>query len=164
MNPLNRSKPKPKRLVGIDYGMSRIGIALSDERQMIASPLQTLKAGKKAELTANKVLALLSHIEESRSCEIEAVIVGLPLMMSGRTGFLADEVQYFVHLLKQDGPFPVITWDERLTTVQAERSLRESSMTRKKRSQVVDIVSAAIILQSYLDLQCLRKERMSSDE
>lgn len=142
---------KPKRIVGIDYGMARIGIALSDEMQIIATPYQTVQTEKKTEQTAAKVVNLLIQVQENLKCEIEEIIVGLPLMMSGKTGFQADEVKHFVSLLAKSTSIPVRTWDERLTTVQAERSLRESRMTRKKRSKVVDIVSAAIILQSYLD-------------
>jgi putative Holliday junction resolvase len=152
-------KTKPKRLVGIDFGMSRLGLALSDERQIIATPFQTLQAEKKTEQTIAKILTVLTQIEQSYACEIEEIIVGLPLMMSGRTGFQADEVKHFVQLLSQATSIPVQTWDERLSTVQAERSLRESQMTRKKRSKVVDIVSAAIILQSYLDHKHLTTER-----
>lgn len=154
----NQPKAKPKRLVGIDFGMKRIGIALSDERQIIASPFQTVQAENKTELTIAKILVLLSQIQSTKMCEIEEIIVGLPLMMSGKTGFQADEVKHFVHLLEQATSIPVHMWDERLTTVQADRSLRESQMTRKKRSKVVDIVSAAIILQSYLDLKKLKSE------
>ena len=152
----NQPKARPKRLIGIDFGMRRLGIALSDERQIIATPYQTVQAEKKTELTVAKILALLAELQEKHACDIEEIIVGLPLMMSGRTGFQADEVKHFVQLLSQATPIPVRTWDERLTTVQAERSLRESQMTRKKRSKVVDIVSAAIILQSYLDLKHMR--------
>ena len=147
----NPPKPKPKRLIGVDYGMSRLGLALSDERQIIATPFQTLQADKKAEQTVAKFIAVLTELQRTHKCEIEEIIVGMPLMMSGRTGFLADEVKHFVELLSQATSIPIRTWDERLTTVQAERSLRESQMTRKKRSKVVDVVSAAIILQSYLD-------------
>lgn len=150
---------KPKRLVGIDFGMARLGIALSDERQIIASPYQTVQAEKKTELTIAKIIALLSQIQEKYQCDIEEIIVGLPLMMSGKTGFQADEVKHFVDRLAKSTPIPIRTWDERLTTVQADRSLRESQMTRKKRSKVVDIVSAAIILQSYLDLKSLRRDQ-----
>jgi putative Holliday junction resolvase len=150
-------KIKPKRLVGIDYGMSRLGLALSDERQIIATPFQTLQAEKKTEQTVSKLLAVLSELQQNLSCEIEEIIVGMPLMMSGRKGFLADEVKNFVDFLSQATTIPVKTWDERLTTVQAERSLRESNMTRKKRTKFVDIVSAAIILQSYLDLKQLQQ-------
>lgn len=154
MQPQNQ----PKRLVGIDFGMARLGVAISDERQIIATPFQTIQAEKKTELTIAKILALLSQIQESHHCEIEEIIVGLPLMMNGRTGFQADEVKHFVQLLAKSTPIPVRMWDERLTTVQAERSLRESQMTRKRRSKVVDIVSAAIILQSYLDLKFIQRQ------
>jgi len=147
----NPVKPKPRRLVGIDYGMSRIGIALSDEMQIIASPYQTIQAEKKAEFTAAKVADFLMKVQESHNCEIEEIIVGMPLMMSGRKGFLADEVNHFTHLLSQSITIPIRTWDERLSTVQAERALRETNLTRKKRSKVVDVMSASIILQSYLD-------------
>ena len=71
--------------------------------------------------------------------------------MSGKVGFLADEVKHFIEFLKKATAVPVVTWDERLTTVQAERSLRESSLSRKKRTQFVDTVAAVIILQNYLD-------------
>lgn len=142
---------KPRRILGIDFGMSRIGLALSDERQIIASPYQTLRSEKKGEATVLKLIALIGDIEKQWGCCIEEIIIGLPLMMNGKTGFLADEVKHFTALLAQSTLIPIKTWDERLTTVQAERSLRESQMTRKKRAKVVDIVSAAIILQSYLD-------------
>jgi putative holliday junction resolvase len=147
----NPPKAQPKRLVGIDYGMRRFGLALSDERQIIATPFQTVLAEKKVEQTVAKVLAVLSELQKTHACEIEEIIVGMPFMMSGCKGFLTDEVNHFVELLSQATSIPIRTWDERLSTVQAERALRESQMTRKKRSKVVDIVSAAIILQSYLD-------------
>lgn len=161
MQPPNQPKAKPKRLVGIDFGMSRLGLALSDERQIIATPSQTIQAEKKTEQTVAKVLSIIAQLEQTHGCQIEEIVVGLPLMMSGRTGFQADEVKHFVQLLAQATTIPVRTWDERLSTVQAERSLRESQMTRKKRSKVVDIVSAAIILQSYLDHKHLMKEQSS---
>lgn len=144
-------RSKPKRLIGIDYGMSRLGLALSDERQIIASPFRTLQAEKKGSKTISKVVEILLEIQQSHQCEIEEIIVGMPLMMSGKKGLLADEVKHFVDLLSQATSIPIKVWDERLTTVQAERSLRESDMSRKKRAKVVDIVSAAIILQCYLD-------------
>lgn len=152
-------KARPKRVVGIDFGMARIGLAISDERQIIATPYQTVHTERKTERTIAKIIDLLNQLQENCRCEIEEIVVGLPLMMSGRTGFQADEVKHFVQLLAQATSIPVRTWDERLSTVQAERSLRESHMTRKKRSKVVDIVSAAIILQSYLD----RKKMASND-
>lgn len=158
MQPPRQPKLKPKRLVGIDFGMARIGIALSDDMQVIATPFLTIQTEKKTELTIQKIVSLLSKIQETRACDIEEIVVGMPLMMSGRTGFLADEVKHFVQLLSLATSIPVRTWDERLSTVQAERSLREGHMTRKQRSRVVDIVSAAIILQSYLDHKHLTRE------
>lgn len=144
-------KPKPKRILGIDFGLSRLGLALSDENKIIATPLMTLSAEKRSEQTIQKLVEALDRLQETNNYEIIEIIIGMPLMMSGKPGFLADEVNHFVQLLSQASSIPIRTWDERLTTVQAERSLRESHLTRKKRSKVVDTVSAAIILQSYLD-------------
>jgi len=150
-------RSKPKRLIGIDFGLSRLGLALSDERQIIASPLETLRAEKKTEQTVEKLLKVIDRLEAAHHCSIEAIIIGLPLMMSGKIGFQADEVRHFIAILSASTPIPIHTWDERLSTVQADRALREGQMSRKKRAQSVDIVSAAIILQSYLDCQYLSK-------
>lgn len=144
-------KSKPTRILGIDFGMARLGISLSDEMKILASSLDTLKAEKKIEQTVDKLLNIIQQICCSKNCDIEEIIVGLPLMMSGKTGFLADEVKHFVAVLAQVTNIPIKTWDERLTTVQADRSLREANLSRKKRSQKVDAVAAVIILQSYLD-------------
>jgi putative Holliday junction resolvase len=141
----------PTRILGIDYGLSRLGFSLSDERKMIASPLSTLQAEKKSEHTVQKLLEFIKELQHTYHCTIEQIVIGMPLLMSGRTGFLADEVAHFITLFKQSSSISIQAWDERLTTVQAERSLRESSLTRKRRSKIVDKVSAAIILQSYLD-------------
>lgn len=147
----NSFRQRATRIVGIDYGLARIGIALSDESKIIASPLRTITSEKRAELSVTKLLQeLAKHQEENRYTLLE-IVVGLPLMMSGKPGLLADEVQHFVELLRAATSIPIVTWDERLTTVQAERSLRESNMTRKKRAKIVDNISAAILLQSYLD-------------
>ena len=144
-------KPVPRRVVGIDYGMRRIGIALSDELKIIATPIMTMQAEKKSEQTAKKLFEILEGLQQKYACSIEEIVIGLPLMMSGKSGMLADEVKHFVGLLQSLTSIPIKLWDERLTSVQAERALRETSLTRKRRSQVVDTVSAVIILQSYLD-------------
>lgn len=150
-------KNKAIRIVGIDFGIARLGIAVSDETHLIATPLQTLKAEKRSESTVLKLLEYLQKDQQERKYTIGEIVIGLPLLMSGKHGMLADEVKHFVEVLKQQFSCPIITWDERLTTVQAERSLRESSLTRKKRSQHVDSVAAVIILQSYLDMKRLRE-------
>ncbi|MCE2983945.1 MAG: Holliday junction resolvase RuvX [Parachlamydia sp.] len=145
------NKPRPARIVGIDFGMCRIGLALSDANKIIAIPHSIVAAEKKSELTIKKMMEAFANICEMHGCEIEEIVVGLPLLLSGKTGLLADEVKHFTTLLAQSTSIPIKMWDERLTTVQAERSLREGGMTRKKRAKVVDKISAAILLQSYLD-------------
>lgn len=140
------------RLIGIDYGAARIGLACSDERKIIASPMETIQVDRKAKQTITQVV---NHLEDHRKrfgYRIEKIVVGMPLMMSGKSGMMADEVTHFINLLQERLPdIPIIAWDERLTTVIAERSMREASMTRKKRSTQVDKVAAVLILQSYLD-------------
>ncbi|CCB86576.1 MULTISPECIES: Holliday junction resolvase RuvX [Parachlamydia] len=145
------SRPLPKRIVSLDYGLARIGIAISDESQTIASSLKTVAAEKKVERTVAKLVEEINAHQQRLACEIEEIVVGLPLLMSGKKGFQADEVLHFVELFKAATPIPIVTWDERLTTVQAERALREGSFNRKKRSKVIDAVAAVLILQNYLD-------------
>lgn len=140
-----------KRIVGIDFGMKRLGLAVSDPTKLIATPMETLIAEKKGEKTVAKLLAFLDAYCQKMDSEIECIVIGMPLMMNGKRGLLADEVHHFVGILEQVCKIPVKTWDERLTTVQAERSLKESSLSRKKRSAIVDSVAAIIILQNYLD-------------
>lgn len=122
--PIKSSRPIPSRTVGIDYGMARIGIALSDERKIIATPFSTVQAEKKMEQTASKIVQELKLIETKMRCTIQEVVVGIPLRMNGQKGMMADEVTQFVEVLKKLLSCPIVTWDERLTTVQAERSLR----------------------------------------
>lgn len=148
-------KVKPRRALGIDFGIARLGLAISDERKIIASPFMTFQTASSTKLTIQNLMKTLDEMQEANSYEIDEIIVGLPLMMSGKVGMIADEVKHFVALLKEATSIPIIMWDERLTTVQAERSLRLSDMTRKKRSKVVDKVCAAIILQCYLDSKTL---------
>lgn len=140
------------RLVGIDYGLARLGVSLSDPSLTIASPLMILPAAKKSAMTAKALSAeLLAHAKEHRY-RIAGIVMGYPLMMSGKQGMLADEVKAFVELLR---PLlidvEIVLWDERLTSVQAERSLRETTLTRKRRAKVIDSVAATLILQNYLD-------------
>jgi len=151
------NRPRPTRIVGIDFGLARIGIALSDEQKIIATPLTTFKAFKRTEETVLKLAEELKRHAESNRYDIAEIVIGLPLMMSGKQGFLADEVVHFVSLLKNYFNIPIVTWDERLTSVQADRSLRESSLSRKRRAKAVDAVAAIIILQSYLDSKRFEK-------
>jgi putative Holliday junction resolvase len=144
------------RIIGIDFGLARIGIALSDEQKIIASPLLIFPCEKKAEYTCSKLAAELKKHAEQQKYQIEEIVVGMPLLMSGKVGLLADETLHFIQLLKEHFQIPILSWDERLTSVQAERALREGNMNRKRRSKVVDTVAAVIILQNYLDHRALK--------
>lgn len=143
------------RIAGIDYGTVRLGVALSDERHIIASVHSVLLAKKHTEETADSLLELLAPYK------LDALVLGMPYKLSGKSSYMGDEVSHFAELLRQRTAIPIILWDERLTSVQAERSLKESGMSRKKRSKVVDTVAAVIMLQCYLD--CLSFEKQPPD-
>lgn len=148
-------RAKAKRILAIDYGLARLGLALSDERKIIASSLKTLQAERKADATARKLCAELQTHATANDYELEEIVIGMPLMMNGTKGMLADEVLHFISLLKTLLQVPIVTWDERLSSVQADRALREGNFSRKRRSKMVDAVTATILLQSYLDKKSL---------
>lgn len=150
------ARPKATRIAALDYGLARIGLAISDETKTIAMPIATLNCEKKTEDTAKKLVKVLEDHQKAQNYELAELVVGLPLMMSGKMGFLADETKYFIELLKKLISVPIVSWDERLTSVQADRSMREGNLSRKKRAKSVDNVAAIIILQSYLDHLKLR--------
>lgn len=132
------------RVVGIDYGLKRIGVAISDENKILATSLGVMEAHHQSKETIRRLIELL------KSYQIEKIIVGYPLHLSGKAGLLADEVKLFITALQEEMGCPVLPWDERLSTVQAERSLKEGGMRRKKRAKIIDAVTAVILLQSYL--------------
>lgn len=141
------------RIACIDFGLVHFGLAISDEKKIIAFPLEVLKGEKSAAATIQKILARLS------SYELEEIVIGYPLKLSGKVGHMADEVLYFVQELKKATSIPIVLLDERLTTAQALKSLQEGSMSRKKRSAVIDAVTAAILLQNHLDMKSLAFNR-----
>jgi putative Holliday junction resolvase len=132
------------RVLGIDHGTKRVGLALSDETGTIAQPLEFLPAEP-----AERLLNLLQGIVAAR--KVEVILVGIPRNMNGTYGPSAERAREFVAALQQVLTVPVKTWDERLTTVQANRFLIETGMRRQKRKERVDQTAAAILLQSYLD-------------
>jgi putative Holliday junction resolvase len=132
------------RVLAIDHGTKRVGLALSDETGTIALPLQFLDAEPAA-----KLFERLKEIADER--KVEEIVVGLPRNMNGTYGPAAEKARDFVGALKQVLTVPIHTWDERLTTVQANRFLIDSGMRREKRKERVDQTAAAILLQSYLD-------------
>jgi putative Holliday junction resolvase len=132
------------RILALDHGTKRIGVAVSDEMKMIATPLEFIPA----EPFANFITRLKQILNER---EVELILVGLPRNMDGSYGPAALKVQEFVAVLKGALTVPIKTWDERLTTVQANRFLIQADVRRGKRKEKVDQTAAAILLQSYLD-------------
>lgn len=150
-----------KRIVAIDYGQKRIGIAYSDETKLIAMPKEMILTERKLERTALKLAQLIHQHEKELGYQVEEIIIGKPLLMSGKSGLMADEVKAFIELLGKEFTCPIIEWDERLSSVQAERALIEANLSRKQRTRHVDQVAAVIILQSYLDHKHIIKERQN---
>lgn len=132
------------RIACIDFGRKRIGIALSDDRKKIALPFATVNGGKKG--VANTALAL-----NKKKGEIEKILVGLPLLMSGKRGDMAEEVEKFARALEAATGIPVELCDERLSSKMADQTMREFSMNRKERASQIDTAAAALLLQTYLD-------------
>jgi putative Holliday junction resolvase len=132
------------RILALDHGSVRIGVALSDPTRIIAQPLEFIPAEPFADFLAR--LKVLIHEQE-----VDLILVGIPRNMNGTYGPAALKAQEFVTVLKEAVAIPIKTWDERLTSVQANRVLIESGTRRDKRRQKVDQTAAAILLQSYLD-------------
>lgn len=133
------------RIVAIDYGRARIGLAISDPRKIIASPLKTLKVGNNLVETARLIACELATLPD-----IETAIIGHPLLLNGQEGEMALEVRKFLSFLTPLCPFPILLVDERLTSAFAEKMMREVSWKRKKRAQKSDVFAAALLLEAHL--------------
>jgi len=138
-----------KRFAGIDYGEKRIGLAISDPSRIIATPVKAIPAKKKLEETARDILLELEAYDA-----VEKIILGLPLMMSGKESPGSLKVRELAKHLEEQSDKSVELWDERLSTTQVERTMKEAEMSRKKRAKHVDAMAAAMILQSFLDSPC----------
>jgi putative Holliday junction resolvase len=138
------------RIMAIDWGERRIGVALSDESQTIASPHSVINR-KQAEGKQSLDRDLNDIAQISADNDVERIIFGLPKRLDGSMGPAAMGVLEVVEKLRQKVPFPVDTWDERMSTVAAQRALLEGDVSRKKRKKVVDQVAAALFLQAFLD-------------
>lgn len=133
------------RIVAIDYGNVRIGIAITDERRIIAQPVGTVRMAKTLPLTFE-----LIKKELARYSLIDLLVVGLPLLLSGQEGEMALKAKAFGNALAESLSLPVVFWDERLTSAQVDRMLRDSDVSRKKRALLSDQLAAVTILQNYL--------------
>jgi putative Holliday junction resolvase len=132
------------RVLGIDHGDVRIGVAMSDETAFLASPLCVLDSTNAG---LDRIVALIAEHA------VEKIVVGLPRNMDGSYGSATEKVRKFIEKLKTKTDVSVFEWDERLSTVSAHNALREAGLNGKKRKGVVDKVAAQIILQNYLDAQ-----------
>lgn len=137
------------RTVALDVGQKTVGIASTDELGITASPRETLRRD------GTEFERLVRLVEQEGVGEI---VVGLPISLNGTLGPMAQEVLRFVELLRGRVTIPVVTWDERLTTAEAEKMLISADMRRSKRRQIIDQIAATIILQSYMRSQALKRE------
>ena len=131
-----------RRILGIDLGQARIGVAVSDELGLLAHPVETIPASSDA---------LRRIAELVREKNAERVVVGLPRHMNGAAGASAADALAFAEKLRGLLPCEVLTWDERMTTIAANRALRDSGRKTRNSRHVVDQVAAQMILQGYLD-------------
>jgi len=129
-------------ILGIDFGQARIGLAISDELRFLAHPLETISANKDS-------VKRIAEIVRDR--KIDKVVVGIPRHMSGEVGKAAQEALEFAAKLRAQVACAVETWDERLTTVAANRALSDAGKKTRQTRNIVDQVAAQMILQGYLD-------------
>lgn len=132
------------RVMGLDYGKKTIGVAVSDLLKMTAQGKEVIKRTSK-----KKDMKRLKELVENN--KVEKIVVGLPINMNGTKGPRAEKTLKFVDRLERHFSIPIETWDERLSTMEAERTLIQGDVSRKKRKKVIDKMAAVIILQGYLD-------------
>lgn len=143
------------RILGLDYGSKTVGVSVSDSLGLIAQPLETIT--RKDE---NKLRQTLARIEElAKEYQAERLVLGLPKNMNNTMGDRAEKSLEFQAMLQRRTGLEVVMWDERLTTVEANRTLMDSGVRRENRKEVIDKVAAAFILQGYLDYLQMEKEK-----
>lgn len=136
--------PEVGGLMGLDLGTKTIGISVSDRSRSVATPLKTIKR-QKFSIDAAQLLAIC------KERDLEGFVVGLPRNMDGTEGARAQSTRAFARNLAKETELPITFWDERLSTVAAEKALLEADITRKRRAEVIDHVAASYILQGSLD-------------
>lgn len=134
------------RCLGVDYGTHHVGLAVSDETAMLATPLETVEIEGMND-------AVRAVDKRAREFAVRRIVVGLPLNMNVSRGPSAEAAALLAERIREQTGFPVIEWDERLTTRMAEKALISSGVRRRRRRQVIDQAAAQLILQSYLDSQ-----------
>lgn len=133
--------------MGLDYGSKTVGVAISDPLGFTAQGIETID--RKEE---NKLRKTLARIEElAKEYQVETIVLGLPKNMNNTLGERAEKTLEFKEMLERRTGLPIVMWDERLTTIEAERTLIESNVRRENRKKYIDKIAAVFILQGYLD-------------
>jgi putative pre-16S rRNA nuclease len=145
------------RIMGLDFGSHTIGIAISDELGLTAQGLKTLRR-KSMEDDLQEIATIIGQFEINR------IVVGLPKNMNGTLGKQAEIVLKWMEVLKDRIHIPMVTWDERLSTVGASKVLLEADVSRRKRKKVIDKLAAVLILQGYLDQARMTDHEILSQE
>ena len=148
-----RQPNKKVRALGLDLGTKRIGVAVSDSEGLLATPIELIFRQKDAR---QDYLAVVELVKE---WEVNIVVVGMPYSLDGQEGPMAQKTLEEVKSLSDILPVPVVTYDERLTTITAERSLREQGVSSKEGRKVIDQIAAAVLLQAWLDKQQTLEDR-----
>ncbi len=143
-SPPTESEERHGRVLGLDVGSKRIGVAVSDPLGITAQGLQTIQR-------KNKRLDFEQLEKLIRNYEVKEIVIGFPLRMSGAEGVQAEKMQRFAEEVRRRFQLPIHLWDERLTSAQANRLLRETEMSIKRRGEVVDQMAAVLILQSWME-------------
>ncbi len=136
--------PAMGALAGLDLGTKTLGVAVSDRLRGVATPLRTIRR-EKFSLDAAALLKLVAERE------VAGLVLGLPINMDGSEGPRAQSTRAFARNLERLTPLPIAFWDERLSTVAAERAMLEADLSRKRRAELIDHVAAGFILQGALD-------------
>ncbi|MCI8829426.1 MAG: Holliday junction resolvase RuvX [Lachnospiraceae bacterium] len=135
------------RIMGLDYGSKTVGVAISDELGITAQGVETITRSEEGKL--RRTLARIAEL--SQEYRINRIILGYPKNMDNSAGARVKKTEEFADMVRRRTGLPVVFWDERLTTVSAERVLMESGVRREKRKAVIDKIAAVLILQNYLD-------------
>lgn len=148
------------RIMGLDFGSKTVGVAVSDELLVTAQGVETIPRK-----SPGKLRQTLARVEELiREYQVERIVLGFPKNMNNTEGERCMKTLEFKEMLERRSGLEVILWDERLTTVAAERTLMESGVRRETRKSYVDKIAAALILQGYLDAQVFQKEQDDRNE
>ena len=148
------------RILGLDYGSKTVGVAVSDPLGLTAQGVEIIR--RKSESKQRQTLARIEEL--AKEYQAEKIVLGFPKHMNNTIGDRAEKTLEFAEVLKRRTGLPVVMWDERMTTVEANRTLMEASVRREDRKEYVDKLAAVFILQGYLDFRQMQKSRGREEE